>query len=204
MFWTKLFFIFCFFARILPGGLSQSTVSADIPGNVRFTIPKGSTTLQTSTITSRSTTTSTSSELPSDQLQTTLSTSQINTSAPSSSARNPSAGSKSNPMRAGAIVGLVVGLFALLSTFVGAVWYLRSRRRKKSAIKKPDIELTQPEDRLPTKETALKETALAQETAPTQETQTVEPAPTSILPDPDSNESPQEARRRSRSSIGGL
>ncbi|KAF3116290.1 hypothetical protein TWF594_008963 [Orbilia oligospora] len=195
MFWTKPFILFLFFAQIPSWGLSQSTVSADIPGNVRFRIPKGSTTLQTSTITSSIIT---SSELPSDQLQTTVNISQgTDGSVPTPSLQNNDLGVQSKPVNAGAIAGLVVGVVVLLlGTLIGAVWYSRLRGRNNSTVMKTAIE-NQSEQKLPPTETISKEAVQKQET------QTVEPTP-KTPPAPNFDKPSQEAQRRLRSSFGGL
>ncbi|KAF3219899.1 hypothetical protein TWF192_003958 [Orbilia oligospora] len=195
MFWTKPFILFYFFAQIPSEGLSQSTVSADIPRNVKFTIPKGSTTLQTSTITSS---TITSSELPSDQLQPTVNISQgTDSSVPTLSLQNNDLGAQNKPVNAGAIAGLVVSVVVLLlGTLIGAVWYSRLRGRNKSTVMKTAIE-NQSEQKLPPTETISKETIQKQET------QTVEPTP-KTTPAPNFDKPSQEAQRRLRSSFGGL
>ncbi|KAF3318163.1 hypothetical protein TWF173_008898 [Orbilia oligospora] len=195
MLWTKPFILFYFFAQIPSGGLSQSTVSADIPGNVRFRIPKDSTTLQTSTITSS---TITSSELPSDQLQPTVNVSQGTDSlVPTPSLQDNNLGAQSKPVNAGAIAGLVIGVVGLLlGTLIGAVWYLRLRGRNKSTFTKTAIE-NQSEQKLPPTENISKETIQKQET------QTVEPKP-KTPPAPNFDKPSQEAQRRLRSSFGGL
>ncbi|KAK6350555.1 hypothetical protein TWF718_003745 [Orbilia javanica] len=194
MSWAKSFLLFYFFAQILTGGLSQSTVPADIPGNVRFTIPTASTTLQTSTVTSSIIT---SSNTHPDQ--TTAGISQAtDTATVTSPPLNDGSSPEPRPITTGAIAGIVVGIVIFLfGVSIAAVWYSRSSDRKTFAIKKNEIEDLSHE-MLASKEDTLKERI------PVQETQMVEQVPTYTPPTANPEVSSQESLRRLRSTAAGL
>ncbi|KAK6534873.1 hypothetical protein TWF281_006172 [Arthrobotrys megalospora] len=191
MFWIKLFILFLFFAQNLVGGISQSTESADIPRNVRVSIPSGFTSFQIST-TSSSVPSSSSSSDP-----TTSVTRGIDTPAPTTSEppRDPTAKPGSKPLGIGTIAGIAVGAaILLLGTTIGAIWYSRSKHRSNNKIKSFAFE-DQPNG-IPPQESVSKESP------PIQESQAVEPEPTPAAAKDDHPS--RRNQRRLRSSVGGL
>ncbi|KAK6506782.1 hypothetical protein TWF481_005242 [Arthrobotrys musiformis] len=187
---AKLFLLLLFFAQEPLEGFSQSTVPADIPGNVRFTLPRSSSSFQTSTITGTSSTLSPIPDQPTaDVLQSTIPPAPIPTQQDIDD--SDTHGGKS--LGVGAIAAIVVGAIILLSgTSAAAVWYSRLKGKGNGTIKQHVFE-AQSDETLPPKG------AISKNNIPTQETQTVEPAPDHIRTptDPNSESPPQGGPDRS-------